>query len=421
MKEANVMKRVKSTFLDKVIAVARRYCGDDFLKKFNQIVREREENLATDLNQAKSRLEVEPEVQEEIISEIKFDTLLSLSVEYLDQFKFIQMCFDIGDVCLTYGEFDKAENCFLLVIKKAGKGREFDEIRAKAYVKIGEVKTKQNEFNDAVSALKQGLKIYQKLRNTDGIALCENGLGIAFYENGRYDFGTVYFNQALRRAEKTKNEELITRLHINLGIIESMRGNWDKAISHFQQALPRLEKRGDALRLAQTYHNIGVTLIHKGEYDAAVKEFDKSIELAQRLEDTYMLALSYLGKAEAYVKIKDLPLATAYVTRSLDIFYKIGDRQSIADAYRILGVIQLEHGNLQLAEIYFKTAIDLNLEFKNWLNLGETYYELSQLYRKQEQIDKARQSLNSSLKYFKKIKVKSYIARIQAELTELKA
>jgi tetratricopeptide (TPR) repeat protein len=105
---------------------------------------------------------------------------------------------------------------------------------------------------------------------------------------------------------------------------------------------------------------------------------------------------------------------------ALDTFYKIGDRQSIADAYRILGIVQLEHGNLHLAESYFMTAIDLNLEFKNWLNLGETYYELSQLYKKQSQIDKARESLSSSLKYFKKIKVKSYIARIQAELEQLK-
>jgi tetratricopeptide (TPR) repeat protein len=163
-----------------------------------------------------------------------------------------------------------------------------------------------------------------------------------------------------------------------------------------------------------------VTLIHKGEYDAAIKEFERSIEIAQRVEDSYMLALAYLGKADAYVRIKDLPLATAYATMALDTFYKIGDRQSIADAYRILGIVQLEHGNLHLAESYFMTAIDLNLEFKNWLNLGETYYELSQLYKKQSQIDKARESLSSSLKYFKKIKVKSYIARIQAELEQLK-
>ena len=118
------MKRLKSSFLDKVIAVARRYCGDDFIKKFNQIVKEREENFILDLKEAKNKIEVEPEVQEEIVNELKFDTLLSLSAEYLEQYKFIQMCFDIGDVCLTYGEFDKAENCFLLVIKKAGKTRE---------------------------------------------------------------------------------------------------------------------------------------------------------------------------------------------------------------------------------------------------------------------------------------------------------
>ncbi len=415
------MKRIKSSFFDKIVAVARRYCGDDFLKKFEENIKEREENLSLDLEVAKDKVQVEQEVQDEIIAEIKFDTLLSLSSDVLEPYKFIQMCFDIGDICLTYGEFDKAENCFLLVIKRAGKGREFEEARAKAYVKLGEVKTKQNELNDAISALKQGMKIYQKLRNTDGIALCENGLGIAFYESGRYDFGTNYFNQALKKAEKTKNEELIARLHINLGIIESMRGNWDKAISHFQQALPRLEKRGDALRLAQTYHNIGMTLIHKGQFKDAINEFDKSIELAQKLEDSYMLALAYLGKADAYVRLKDLPLATAYATRSLDIFYKIGDRQSIADAYRILGVIQLERGNLHLAESYFKTAIDLNLEFKNWLNLGETYYELSQLYKKREDVVKARESLSSSLKYFKKIKVKSYISRIQEELAALKS
>lgn len=58
------MKRLKSTFLDKVIAVARRYCGDDFLKKFNEILKEREENLALDLKEAKAKVEVEPEVVE---------------------------------------------------------------------------------------------------------------------------------------------------------------------------------------------------------------------------------------------------------------------------------------------------------------------------------------------------------------------
>jgi len=78
------MKRLKSTFLDKVIAVARRYCGDDFLKKFNEILKEREENLALDLKEAKAKVEVEPEVQEEIIAEIMFDTLLSLAGVHSD-------------------------------------------------------------------------------------------------------------------------------------------------------------------------------------------------------------------------------------------------------------------------------------------------------------------------------------------------
>ena len=93
------MKRLKSTFLDKVIAVARRYCGDDFLKKFNEILKEREENLALDLKEAKAKVEVEPEVQEEIIAEIKFDTLFQdrqgLAYNYLQAFGQAQCFYQI--------------------------------------------------------------------------------------------------------------------------------------------------------------------------------------------------------------------------------------------------------------------------------------------------------------------------------------
>jgi tetratricopeptide (TPR) repeat protein len=397
------------------------YCGDAFIKKFNQIVKDKERNIKSDLKEVKAKVKIAKETQRSVIDEIRFDTLLSLASESLGNYEFIQLCFEIGDVCITYGEIEKAEDCYLLVIKRSGKGKEFDEVRARAYLKLGEVKTKRNELADAINSFKQGRKIFQKLRDQVGIAVAENGLGIAFYESGRYDYGTTYFNQALRKAEKIGNDELIARLNINLGIIESMRGNWDKALAHFQQALPRLEKQGNILRLAQTHHNIGMTYMHRKEFGPAISEFDKSIDLAQKIDDQYTLGLAYLGKADVYSKTRDLPLATAYAMQSLDIFYKIGDRQSIADACRVLGSIQRERGNWQIAESYFRTAIELNLEFKNWLNLGETYYELSQLYRKRQMLDEAKKSLSCSLRYFRKIKVKSYIRRIQAELQELKS
>lgn len=415
------MKGAKKKFYEKIKGIAARYCGDAFVKELNRITRAREKAIKEDLKAAKSKFSIKAKTQEAVIDELRFDTLLSLATKYLEKFEFIQMCFEIGAVCITYGELDKAESCYLLIIKQSGKGSQFDNVRGRAYLRLGEVKTKRNEISGAINSFKQGRRIFQKLRDRAGIAEAENGLGIAFFESGRYDYGTVYFQQALRKAQKLGKDELIARLNINIGIVESLRGNWDRAITHFKQAIPKLEKQADVLRLAQVHHNIGMTYIHKGELKFAVNSFDQSIELAQKIEDLYTLGLAYLGKAEVYVRLKDLPLATAYATSSLEIFYKIGDRQSIADAYRILGKIQRERGNWEIAESYFKTAIDMNLEFKNWLNLGEVYYELGELYRRRKMFEDAEKSLVNSLRYFRKAKVKNYVSRIKAEIQKLKA
>jgi tetratricopeptide (TPR) repeat protein len=90
----------------------------------------------------------------------------------------------------------------------------------------------------------------------------------------------------------------------------------------------------------------------------------------------------------------------------MEISYKINDTLSIAEVYKIKGMIQSDLENFELSEEMFENSLRLNEDLGSDLNKAEGCNELSSLYEKIDQKDKAENIKQTASQYFKKISSK---------------
>ena len=139
------------------------------------------------------------------------------------------------------------------------------------------------------------------------------------------------------------------------------------------------------------------------DFQAAIEEFNKSISIS--IENGYLsnCAIGYIGKAYIYTKLKNTALAVVFTDKAMEISYKINDTLSIAEVYKIKGMIQSDLENFELSEELFENSLRLNEDLGSELNKAEGYNELSSLYKKIDQKDKAENIKQTASQYFEKI------------------
>jgi tetratricopeptide (TPR) repeat protein len=190
---------------------------------------------------------------------------------------------------------------------------------------------------------------------------------------------------------------------VNLGILYNIQGETGKALWNLKNGLVKYEQLNDTRRISRVRHNIGMIYTKLEDYQAAIEEFNKSISIS--MENGYLsnCAIGYIGKAYIYSKLKNNSLADVFTDKAMEISYKINDTLSIAEVYKIKGMIQSDLENFELSEEMFENSLRLNEDLGSDLNKAESFDELSSLYEKSNQKDKAEKVKQTANQYFEKI------------------
>ncbi|MGE5315490.1 MAG: tetratricopeptide repeat protein [Acidobacteriota bacterium] len=370
----------------------------------------------------KAAAEKTPGVQTEPLNAVDashLENILSKCSAKMAARDFAELACDAGSLCLRFGEFDQARECYTMAVEAANGSTRTYAIAGKALVKRSEISIRQSAWKQALQDLREARNLYQKPRNIAGIAGVESNTGVLYASQGNMAKAYDHFKKALALFEKAKDADMISTTLMNLGIVANIKGQSNDAISYFTRALPQFEKAGDMARLPEVHHNLGMALLSKQDYEAAITQFDESLTYSTQLSFEPMIGISLLGKASAYAKYGDSVLSIAYTNNALNIFRKLNDHLSIADAYKIKGIVQREMKNLDIAEMYFQTSIRLNQEHHNKLNLGESLYELGLLYKARNDRAKSAETLRRSIGCFRSVGAEEDLRRAQIELRAL--
>jgi len=332
---------------------------------------------------------------------------------------FLDLANEAAALSVTTGDYPTAERLADLVVERAGSSLRFARAAGMALTRRAEIFLRQAKWEQAHADLHQAAKHFTRAKDQLGLARVENHLGISLAERGELKEATAHMRKARSMFERAKQAEMSAVVTMDLGILANIQGKHDEALIFYQQVLPRFEELGSLTRLAELHHNYAMMYLAKGEHTEALGQFDMSLGYSARAEYKPLIGLSYLGKSALHQRQGDYPLAGAFANRALSVFRELDDQLGMADVYKVKAGIQRAMGNLDVAELYLQTSIRINEEYRNPLNLAESYDELGQLALARGEEAPARAALERAKAHYRIIGARSEGKRIELQLTSL--
>jgi CHAT domain-containing protein/Tfp pilus assembly protein PilF len=275
---------------------------------------------------------------------------------------------------------------------------------------LGYLHLLRSEFEAAettlTTALELGIQNLGRVHYENSNTL--NNLGIYYKTLRDYENALSCFERSFNIFVQVKGSEhrIVGHLYNNMGVVSDAFGDYDRALGYFKKALHRFRTGyGETYsRIGMVYRNLGLVQLEKKEYALAIEYFKKSILFFQTHENgslrDELKGLVCLGKA--YAQQKEYDLALQHLNQALKV-NKTFDRPDQKETRRIyakLGRIYLEQEEWQRATYYFKQAIRLAHDiWGEGVELATGYYDLADLYFRQQHFSKAVQRVQLSLRY----------------------
>jgi len=268
----------------------------DFLSKISEELKALRPSKENNL-----REQIGFEISTSAETRFQLDQLITFAEIKLTEEKFIEFLIYLGQHTIIAGENSIALEIHEKILRICNDKPEMTNIFANALLSIGEVYSRQAQWELSINYLDRSVKIFRDESDTRGNIHCQNILGTIYGDQGNLDKAKEHFENALAALQEIKDTILIGKIEINLGIINNMQGNYNEALSYFKRALLNFEKVSDVRRIAEIRQNLGTVYMKKKEYSAAINEFNESIELS--LSSNYMqnLGITYLNKALVYI------------------------------------------------------------------------------------------------------------------------
>ncbi len=216
-----------------------------------------------------------------------------------------------------------------------------------------------------------------------------NNLGQAYFIKQVYPLSYTYFLQGLALGEKHKQEFYTFLMNMNLGTMFNLLEDYDEALMFYSSALNSTKKTKDANMDAMLSSNLAFLYIQTGDFDKAQKYLSKSIDYFEIAKNKEWLAFSLSTLAQLYLKSKKYNDAIINYQKALSVHGSDNDIKGRADIYYGLAKSYYEFQDITKAEEYINESLKLYSSFNLNTGLEKCYRILYQIKKEQNQISKS--------------------------------
>lgn len=275
---------------------------------------------------------------------------------------------------------------------------------------LGLVRYKQTRFNDAETAFRQAIKLYEN--SPDVGKLSQNIADAHFYLGEIYDILNRTDDAFTEYEEATKLNPKYVEALFEMGVINYNRGNYAEAVNNYKKvtqlkndnwegysnlgdAYRKLGKYGDAEGVyriatqfikndAELYSSYGFVLGAQSKWDGAITTLNSAISKSPNVLDYTNLGWAYYNSAQADLKANRQTEATAKLKLGRDALQKaVALKPDFAPPYLNLGITLTDLGEYQASVEALKRGTELR---KNWI---DAHNELGIAYRKLNDFENA--------------------------------
>jgi predicted ATPase len=231
--------------------------------------------------------------------------------------------------------------------------------RANALQASGVAAMWQGEQDIALAQMTEGLAIWRRLEDEQGMAALLLGYGVALVNMGRDSAAQPALEEARALFKELNRPYMGAVALVHLGNAALGSGQPAKALALIEQALVEARAIGEGWLLSFALNNLGEVARTQGQYDRARTYYEESEALLRSAGDKGDLArlihtLGYVAQYEG-----DTVRAEAQFRESLAMFRRLGNRRGIAECLAGLAGLRARQGHPQWAATMLGAAESL--------------------------------------------------------------
>ncbi|MFO7322566.1 MAG: tetratricopeptide repeat protein [Chloroflexota bacterium] len=235
-------------------------------------------------------------------------------------------------------------------------------------------------------------------------------LGEAEHSLGNLEEALTVLKEGLKLARQAEDTKTIVRTLSNLGSIYARRGDHEAAQRHFSESLALAREANLPRAIADNLEYLGNVAARKGEFEEARALYLQSLAIHREIGNKHGIAASLSGLAWVASGQSDPATAIAYYTQSLELAREIGDRRSVAADLGNLGALATRRGDYEAAQSYYRESLSINYEIGHKAGAAWALWALGRVAVLQGDYTKATTLAQESLDIFRALGDRIFIA-----------
>jgi DNA-binding NtrC family response regulator/tetratricopeptide (TPR) repeat protein len=314
------------------------------------------------------------------------------------------------------GNSEKSLEFFDLAIKIIG-SRNAPFLLGKIYSDMSGAYWFLRRPQDGIACLEKSIEFFEQTEHKVQATAAYNNLGLHLTMRGEWTKAEAAYNQALRLATES-NHVHVAGILDSLGELKILRGELDEARELLEKSVALAEERKKEWYLIQSLRNLARCLLLQGKLAEAKEKALETIDVCRKIGERQVANMASLVLAEVYLEENkqtecELELAKIEETDPSSDFFVLGNIQ------RIRGLLVLENDDEELAVHHFSRALTIFEAAEDVYHTALTHYLIGKTIYKNEP-DRAGKHLISANEIFRKLGVKTLVAKTEKTLEKLK-
>jgi len=239
------------------------------------------------------------------------------------------------------------------------------------------------DYSRAYNSQLTAIKYFEKARDSSGIVIAYNNLGLLFNAQDKLKEAEKWFNKALRVAKAYGEAYFIMVSKSNIGFNLHSQGKYESALDAFQEVLLYDYEQGELSDIGASLNNIASCYLKMNKPKKANELIDSSLVYKRLSNDKYGLSISFSNKTQAYLDLKKPILAkevldsawyyanlinavaikVALLEKYHDVFLALGDVENALIFYKRYHALydSIQNQDTELAILNVQRQFDLEI------------------------------------------------------------
>ncbi len=273
---------------------------------------------------------------------------------------------------------------------------------AMGFARLGLNYAEKGMYNEAIEHYRQAENIFVTIGDQQRIFGVRNSLAITYMELSSFSRALDIYFKNLGYCERA-GKDISTALTCgNIALVYLRMGNYRKALEYNSKALAVQRKANDIKAVADLLNSRGNMYDALNDYNNALPLYRESLQLSENTGYDKGIAAASSNLGNIFSELKMYDSAIAQIKTSLSFYKKVSDKSRMAVNLNFMGNLVATAGNDLLikegiapaeryivANNYYRQSFALNEETEDIAGQAENLQNMSSMYKKLGQYEKA--------------------------------